>query len=72
MKPNEQDGFCLQQFSAADADKDDRIGWEDFCLYYQAISMSPARQEIRAGLGEQAEREQKEHVLFLNFTFSSV
>ena len=55
VKPTEIEAFTVQQFHAADVDGDERVDYEEFVAYYQSISTTKARRELRSALGPQAE-----------------
>ena len=56
IKQTEVDAYVAQQFQQADTDGDGQVTFEDFCNYYQAMSISKARLELRATMGMEAER----------------
>ncbi|DBA71896.1 TPA: hypothetical protein ACH3X2_010942 [Trebouxia sp. C0005] len=56
IKQTEVDSFVSQQFRQADTDRDGQVTFEDFCEYYQAMSLSRARLELRSTMGMEAER----------------
>lgn len=56
IKQTEVDAYVAQQFQQADTDKDGQVTFEDFCKYYQAMSISKTRLELRATMGMEAER----------------
>ena len=51
------DELVGQQFRGADANRDGRIGYEEFVAYCAGAGASRARLELRQGLGPAAERE---------------
>ncbi|KAL0023967.1 hypothetical protein WJX77_004039 [Trebouxia sp. C0004] len=56
IKQTEVDAFVSQQFRQADTDGDGQVTFEDFGEYYQAMSLSRARLELRSTMGMEAER----------------
>ncbi len=58
IKQTEVDSFVAQQFRQADTDGDGQVTFEDFCEYYQTMSLSRARLELRSTMGMEAERKQ--------------
>lgn len=58
VKQTEVDSYVAQQFRQADTDGDGQVTFEDFSEYYQAMSISRARLELRSTMGMEAEREQ--------------
>ena len=57
IKQTEVDSYVAQQFRQADTDGDGQVTFEDFSEYYQAMSISRARLELRSTMGMEAERE---------------
>ena len=47
--------FVSQQLHQADTDGDGQVSFGDFCDYYQAMSLSRARLELRSTMGMEAE-----------------
>lgn len=68
VKQTEVDSYVAQQFRQADTDGDGQVTFEDFCEYYEAMSISRARLELRSTMGMEAEREQ----LCLNAALTNV
>lgn len=54
IKQTEVDSFLAQQFKQADSGGNGRVSYEDFCEYYQAMSLPKARLELR-DMGMEAE-----------------
>ena len=57
IKQTEVDGFVAQQFKQADTGSHGCVNYQDFCDYYQAMSVPKARLELRTDMGLEAERE---------------
>ena len=57
IKPTDIESFTLQQFATADVDQDGRVDFDEFVNFYQSISTTKARRELRSALGPQAESE---------------
>lgn len=55
IKQTEVDVYVAQQFKLADSGNNGRVNYEDFCEYYQAMSLPKARLELR-DMGMDAER----------------
>ena len=55
VKQTEVDSYVAQQLRQADTDGDGQVTFEDFCEYYQAMSISKSRVELRSNLGMEAE-----------------
>ncbi|KAL3156386.1 hypothetical protein ABBQ38_000700 [Trebouxia sp. C0009 RCD-2024] len=68
VKQTEVDSYVAQQFRQADTDGDGQVTFEDFSEYYQAMSISRARLELRSTMGMEAERSlRKVFVSFASF-----
>lgn len=55
IKPTEIESYTRQQFEIADADGDGAVDYEEFVHFYQALTTSKARRELRAVMGPHAE-----------------
>jgi len=69
IKPTEIEGFTGQQFHLADLDGDERVDYEEFVAYYQSISTTKARRELRSALGPQAESDPLSFHLVIHHIF---
>ncbi|KAK9820323.1 hypothetical protein WJX72_008971 [[Myrmecia] bisecta] len=65
VKQTELDSVVAQQFMSADLDGDSKISFEEFCQFYQQVSLSKARNDLRAKLGMTAEKDLKK--MFCSF-----
>lgn len=57
IRPTEIEAFAVQQFQQLDLDNTGRIDFDQFVNFYQNISTTKARRELRSALGPQAESE---------------
>ena len=55
IRPTEIEAFAVQQFQQLDLDNTGRIDFDQFVSFYQNISTTKARRELRSALGPQAE-----------------
>ena len=55
IKPTEIEPYTRQQFEMADADGDGAVNFEEFTHFYQALTTSKARRELRSIMGPHAE-----------------
>ena len=57
MKPTEIDAVAAQKFQQVDLDNTGRVDFDQFASFYQNISTTKARKELRSAMGPQIESE---------------